>query len=266
MSNFLPKSAYDEPVLAAASLIIGFLAWGAHAVVPWRLPQASEAPRKAWALVAMPLLLAAVISTMLRLRSDPDAAIEQGLAQALGGSLLATIATLVVASLFAVDVIVALGNDRFGDKSWAAAGAIGVLALLLVSLAGERLRIGIGPGGIGPAFLAATAIRIAVTAAAGEALSSRRPAFAPWAGLLLPCYAFLLPPDLRTAVQDTGLIWTSVAGGGLFLSACFLPHRWQRVVILIATVLAGLFLARVAGLSDQLGRLPTSDLPTLLPL
>src|SRR6202035_3715771 len=83
-----------------------------------------------------------------------------------------------------------------------AASALAFLAA--AAFAGELLRAGEGPQGAPRLLLAAAACRLLLALAAGEAVAPGRPLLALAAGLLLPVYFLVLPPELRRLLAAGG--------------------------------------------------------------
>ncbi|HXO29760.1 MAG TPA: hypothetical protein VOA80_20580, partial [Thermoanaerobaculia bacterium] len=96
----------------ALLLFVLFVAWGAQAMVPWRL-SGTAARRRLWRAAALPLALAGLLAAYELADRNPDAAIATGLVPLLAsvpGRLLAVLApALLVAAL-----LVGLGGDRLG--------------------------------------------------------------------------------------------------------------------------------------------------------
>jgi hypothetical protein len=236
--------------------------WGAQAVVPWRLRAAGEEPRRRWAYGALPLLLTALLAALVYLRARPDAAFAAGLTPLLA-SLPGRLLALLSAALLACDLVLALGRGRLESQGWPIAAAFGLAWLAAASFAAELLRVGEGPSSSLAVLLLAAACRLLVTLGAGELLAPGRPLLALAAGIALPLYFLLLPAELRHPLAAAGGWLPLAAAALLFAAARFLPASLRRLGLAAAVLLAGVFLAWTADLSQALAGRPLPPLPPL---
>ena len=255
--------------------------WGAQAAVPWRLRgvgseggEGSEGgdrddahdgdhePRRRWAYAALPLLLTAILATLLYLRARPDAAVAAGLSPLLA-NVPGRILAILTAALLASDLLLALTRGRLERQGWAIAAALGLASLAATSLSAELLRVGEGPASPAHVLLLAAACRLLVGLAAGEVLAPGRPLLALAAGLALPLYPLLLPAELRRLLAAGGGWLPLAASAVLFLAARFLPPSLRRAGLAGGVLLAGLFFGLTAELSQTLAGRPLPPLPPL---
>lgn len=236
-----------------AGLILAWvlLAWGAQAAVPWRLPGTPPRIKRLWALAGPMLLATGALVTALHVRAHPDAAIEQRLypltASLPGRALAVLLPALLIASL-----VTTAGWRRMEDAGWRIAAGFGLAFLAAASWGWELLRVGEGPSGrLGP-FVITVVCRLLISLAAGEAAAPGRPLLAVLGGLALPVYWLLLPAELAQALQRGGHLLTLGAAALLFLAARWLPAALRRPALGAATLLAGLFLAQAAGISQTM--------------
>ena len=235
-------------------LTVALLAWGAQAVVPWRLTGLDPGRRRGWAVSLLPLLAAGSLAAYAFLQDHPDAAVVQGLypfATSRTGRLFAILLLAVALS----DLLIAAGWRRFEPLAWRLAAGFGLVFLLAASWAGELMRIGEGLSGSPLPVVLLTFLRLLTSLAAGEALAPGRPAAAPLAGAGLPLYWLLLPAPLAQALARNPAIFTLGAATLLLLAARWLPPSLRRLALGAGVLLAGLFLAQAASLSQGLGTL-----------
>lgn len=240
--------------MIAGLLFLQFVLLGVQAVAPWRLAAGGEAPRRLWALVALPLLLLSGILALLHLRLTPDAALTWGLAwppRALPAKLLLV---LIVAGAGAT-LVVALGWKQLEPVGFRIAAGLNLLLAAGAAFAGELLRTGQGPASGFTLLTLAAAGRLALTLAAGESVTGSPRWLAPIGALLLPLSLFAAPAALRPHLMRDGL--TLLAASLLLLAARFLPPSLRRPAALAGVALGALFLARSAELSAMLETRPT---------
>ena len=227
------------------------LGWGAQAVVPWRLPGVDPGRRRPWAVALLPLLVTGALAAFLYIEGHPDAAVVQEIypfTASRTGRLLAVL----LPALSLVDLVAALGGSRFESAAWRLTAVFGLTFLLIASWTGELLRIGEGPeGGLIPVLIL-TGLRLLLALAAAETLAPGRPILAPFAGLGLVLYDLLLPSQLAKVLWRSPAAFTLGAAVLLFLAARWLPPSLRRWTLGAATLLAGLFLAQAAQLSQAL--------------
>jgi hypothetical protein len=256
-----------SPILDGLLLAGMLLAWGAQAVVPWRLGKIGGiAPerRRRWALALLPLLVGGALAAFGHLQAYPDAAVVQGL-HPLGASTLGRALAVLFAALVLACALLAAGSRGLESAGWRIAAGFGLAFLLAASWTAELIRVGEGPGSAPQAFLALLFLRTLLALGAAEALAPGRPLLAVAAGLALPLYALLLPSSLAHALARH-LQWLPLAAAALlFLAARWLPPSLRRPALLAATLLAGLWLSQVAHLSEQLSAAPPPPMPSLPP-
>jgi hypothetical protein len=232
------------------------LAWGAQAVVAWRLPGEEPGRRRLWAVILLPLLATGAVAVLAQALRHPDAAVVHDL-YPLAASRTGRLLAVLLSALALVDLVAAAGGSRFEPAAWRLAAGFGLIFLLVASWMGELLRIGEGPeGGLIPLAIL-TGLRLLLALAAAETLTTRRPpgrpVFAPFAGAGLALYCLLLPAPLAQALWRQPAIFTLVSTAILFLAARWLPPSLRRWTLGAATLLAGIFLAQAARLSQGLG-------------
>ena len=242
-------------------LLLGWLllAWGAQAVVPWRLaasradltPERRQRVRP-WAVALLPLLAAGALAAFAYANRHPDAALAQGL-YPLSASRLGLLLAVLLAALALVDLVAAGAGRGFEPAAWRLAAGFGLTFLLAASLAGELLRIGEGPESDLIPLLVLAGLRLLLALAAAETLAPGRPLLAPFAGIALPLYVLLLPARLARALWGGPAAFTLLAAAVLLLAARWLPASLRRLALGAATLLAGLLLAQAALLSQRLG-------------
>ena len=255
----------DGPLLDGFLLGCILLAWGAQAVVPWRLADcladrlADRAPERRqrlrpWAAALLPLLAAGALAAFAHANRHPDAALAQAL-YPVSASRLGMLLAVLLAALALVDLVAAGGARSFEPAAWRLAAGFGLTFLLAASLAGELLRIGEGPESALIPLAILAGLRLLVSLAAAETLAppGHRPVFAPFAGGVLPLYVLLLPARLARALWGGPAAFTLGAAAVLFLAARWLPVSLRRLALGAATLLAGLLLAQAGLLSQRLG-------------
>ncbi len=227
------------------------LAWGAQAVVPWRLPRVDPGRRRPWAVALLPLLATGTLAVFVHVQGHPDAAVVHDL-YPLAASRTGRLLAVLLPALVLVDLVAIVGWSRFEPATWRLAAGFGLTFLLAASWTGELLRIGEGPeGGLIPLVLL-TGLRLLLALAAAETLAPGRPVLAPFAGAGLALYDLLLPAQLARALWRSPAVFTLGAAVLLFLAARWLPASLRRVALGAATLLTGLFLAQAAQLSQAL--------------
>jgi len=243
----------DGLLLAAA-----LFAWGTQATVPLKLPAAAPTARRLWAYAALPLLVGGALAAATYVRLHPEAAVAQGLFPFLAarpGRVLA----ILLAALFLADLVTAFGWRRLEDAGWRIAAGFGLGSLAAASWVGELLRVGEGPPSPAPALAAAVACRLLLALAAGEIAAPGRPLLALGAGLALPVYWFLLPEVLAASLAEGRQQLALGAAAILLLAARWLPAALRRPALAAGILLASLFLARAATLSQSIGQLDFSS-------
>jgi hypothetical protein len=249
-------------VIDALLLAWMLVAWGAVAAVPWRLAETMPDRRREWALSLLPLLASGALAAYGHLQIHPDAAVVQGIYPFGGSGMARIVAVLFVALALACGFAAATwrGLEAAG---WRIVAGFGLAFLLAATWAGELIRTGEGPSTGALAFAALILLRALVALGAAEAIAPGRPLLAAGAGLALPLYTLLLPAPLAHALGAQGR-WPPLAAAALlFLAARWLPARLRRAALLGAALLAGLWLAQAAHLSEQLSTRPLPPLPSL---
>ena len=238
------------------------VAWGAAAVVPWRLAGVVPERRRGWAFSLLPLLASGALAAYGHLQIHPDAAVVQGIYPFGGSGIARIVAVLFVALALACGFAAATWRD-LETTGWRIVAGFGLAFLLAATWAGELIRTGEGPSNGALAFVALILLRTLVALGAAEAAAPGRPFLAAGAGLALPLYTLLLPSPLTQALGAQGR-WPPLAAAAiLFLAARWLPARLRRPALLGAALLAGLWLAQAAHLSEQLSTRPAPPLPSL---
>jgi hypothetical protein len=240
-------------MIALELLAAGFVlaVFGAHALYPFRLAGGEEPARRAWALAAPALLLAAVTLCVWSLGRRPDEAVAWGLTHPLRGSMPAQLVALALAAALVSDLVVVFAWARLEPLAWRLHGALGALALLAQTLAAELVRIGWGPWRGTAAILAAAALRAPLALAAAELAVGPPRWCTTAAGPALAALALLFPAALRQALASE--LATLGAAAALLAAARFLPASLRRPAGAAGVLLALLFLARSADLSRVLG-------------
>jgi hypothetical protein len=237
-----------DPFVAYAGLV----AWGSHAVVPWRLARGPAARQHAWRLAAPLLLAAGVLAFALDVGLHADRAVAAGLGRLPAGSRLGLELAGCALALAAGDVAIFAARARLEAAAWRLAAGLALPALVVVTWAAELLRAGEGPLAAPPAALAAVACRALAALAAAELLAPGPPRWAPFAPLALGGYLLALPPLLTRALESQGDLLTLAAAALLLGTARWLPGRWRSIALAAGGLLAGLFFARAAALSEVL--------------
>jgi len=235
------KTGLDGLLLAGL-----LLAWGGQALLPWRLAGREER-RRAWSFVPLALLVAGALAAFGHLQNHPDAAVVQGL-YPLRAAKVGRILTILFPAVALADALLAAGRRSVEAPGWRIAAGFGLAFLLAASWAAELLRVGEGPASGTVALVTLALLRSLISLGAAEALAPGRPAFATAAGLALPLYALLLPATLAHALHGQWL--TLGAAALLFLGARWLPVSLRRPALVAATLLAGLYFAEAARLSQ----------------
>ena len=250
------------PLIADGLLLAGLLlAWGAQAVLPWRLAGLDAERRRAGALALLPLFLTGALAAFLYVVRHPDPAVVQGLFPLAASRSGRALAVLFVA-LTAADLLLFLTWRRLEAAGWRIAAGLGLVFLLAASWAAELTRIGEGPQGTVVPFLALVALRALAALGAAEALAPGRPLLAAAAGPGLLLYGLLLPAPLAHSLGAHRQWITLGAAALLLLGARWLPINLRRPALLGATLLAGLYLGQAARLSQEIG-LPLAPMPSL---
>jgi hypothetical protein len=242
----------EDPPLIADGLLLGWLllAWGAQAVLPWRLASRAAERRRAGALALPALLVTGALAAFAWVQRHPDAALVQGL-YPLGASTTGRTLAVLFAALILADALLAVGWRRLEAAGWRIAAGFGLLFLLGVSWAAELLRAGEGPESPLFALLVLTGLRALLALGAAEALAPGRPGLATAAGPGLLFYGLFLPAQLAQAL---GSQWPTLGAAALLLLAArWFPPHLRRAALLGAALLAGLYLGQAARLSQALG-------------
>jgi hypothetical protein len=238
-------------ILQIATLAIGLVVWGAHAVAPVGLPPDS---RRRAALLALPLAVASIIAMFAATAGQPDAAIAVGLGPGWPASVEGRASAVLLFAALVADGL-ALFLIKVDDPAGRGLGAaLGGAGLLGFALWGELLRSGEGPGTSMALFWVAVALRAGAALGAGELLLGGAARLAPIGAVALLAYPLTLPPALRDSLQRGGDWLTLAAAGSLFVLARFLPGRLRRAALAAAVLLAAIFFARAAHLSQLLQR------------
>jgi hypothetical protein len=230
-------------------LLLGglLLAWGAQALLPWRLAGLPAEVRRSRAWIPLALLIAGTLAAFAHLQAHPDAAVTQGL-YPFRASNVGRILTILFPALALADALLVGARRSLEPLGWRIAAGFGLAFLLAASWAAELLRMGEGPAS-GPVALAALVVlRSLISLGAAEALAPGRPAFAVAAGLALPLHALLLPAVLAHALHGQWI--TLGAAALLFLGARWLPGSLRRPALVAAVLLAGLYFGEAARLSQ----------------
>lgn len=246
--------------LTAAVLAWNLVAFGLHALAPFRLVDADPQRRRLWALAAPVLLGTSAVLTFFAVARRPDEALAWGLTDPLHGSLPARLLAVVLAAVVLTDVLVACGWRRLEPAGWRLAGSLGVVGALAHAFGSELLRIGWGPAAPLPWLAAATLLRLPLSLAAAELALGPPRLWVPLAGPGLVAATRLWPASARGALGTDTL--TLIAAAVLLVAARFVPPALRRAAGVAGLVLAVLFLARAAEVSRILGG--SGTLPELL--
>jgi hypothetical protein len=248
--------------LIADGLLLAWLllAWGAQAVLPWRLAgintelntELNTERRRSGALALLPLFLTGALAAFLYVLRHPDAAIVQGL-YPLGASKVGRTLTVLFFALLVSDLFLFLTWRRLEAAGWRITAGFGLVFLLASSWAAELTRIGEGPESAVIPFLALVILRALAALGAAEALAPGPPRFAAAAGPGLVLYGFLLPAQLAQALGTRGQWLTLATAALLLLGARWFPASLRRPALLSAALLAGLYLGEAARISAELG-------------
>ena len=248
----------EGPRLIADGLLLGWLllAWGAQAVLPWRLAgldtRLNTERRRAGALALLPLLLTGVLAAFFYVLRHPDPAIVQRL-YPLGASKAGRMLAVLFFALMMSDLFLFLTWRRLEAVGWRIAAGFGLVFLLVTAWAAELMRIGEGPESAAVPFLALAALRALLALGAAEALAPGPPLLAAAAGPGLVLYGCLLPAQVVHALGARGQWLTLATAALLLLGARWFPPALRRPALLGAALLAGLYLGQAARLSAELG-------------
>jgi hypothetical protein len=251
---------------ALDGLLLGWLllAWGAQAVIPWRLAGLAPTLRKRGALALLPLLVTGVLAAFLMIQGHPDAALAQALYPP-GASILGRALAVLFTATALAGALLATGWRSLEAVGWRLAALFGAALLLAATWAAELLRTGDGPASAPAAFIVLTLLRALIALGAAEALAPGPPRLAVAAGLALPVYALLLPAPLARALALHGQ-WLTLAAAALLLAAArWLPPALRRPALLAGALLAGLFLGQAVRVSETLAVPPLPPMPSLGP-
>jgi hypothetical protein len=242
--------------MIADGLLLGWvlLAWGAQAVLPWRLAGLAAERRRLGALALLPLLLTGALAAFFYAVRHPDAAVVQGLFP-LGASRTGRTLAVLFPALAVSDLLLFLGWRRLDGAGWRIAAGFGLVFLLATAWAAELLRVGEGLESALVPLVALALLRALLALGAAEALAPGRPVLAVAAGPGLLLYGLLLPAQLAQDLGAHGQWLTLAAAALLLLGARWLPAPLRRPALLGAALLAGFYLGQAARLSAELGRL-----------
>src|SRR4051812_9604339 len=93
------------------------VAWGAQAVVPWRLAALDPERRRPWVPALLPLLVTGALAAVGIVQLHPDAALVQGL-YPLGASGLGRGLAVLLPALALADILIAIGWRRMEAAGW----------------------------------------------------------------------------------------------------------------------------------------------------
>jgi hypothetical protein len=249
--------------MIADGLLLGWLllAWGAQAVLPWRLAGLDAERRRNGALALPPLFLTGALAAFFYVLRHPDPAVVQRLFP-LASSRSGRALMVLFFALMVSDLLLFFTWRRLETAGWRIAAGFGLLFLLAATWAAELMRVGEGPESDVLPFLALVALRTLAALGAAEALAPGRPLLAAMTGPGLLLYGFLLPAQLAHALGARGQWVTLAAAALLLLGVRWLPANLRRPALLGATLLAGLYFGQAARLSSELG-IPLQPLPPL---
>jgi hypothetical protein len=242
--------------MIADGLLLGWmlLAWGAQAVLPWRLAGLAPERRRLGALALLPLLLTGGLAAFLYATRHPDAAVVQGIFP-LGASRLGRALAVLFPALAVADLLLLFTWRRLEASGWRIAAGFGLVFLLAATWAAELIRAGEGPASALFALILLTLLRALLALGAAEALAPGRPVLAAAAAPSLLLYGLLLPALLARDLGAHGQWLTLAAAALLLLGARWLPTPLRRPALAGAALLAGLYLGEAARLSVELGTL-----------
>lgn len=244
-------------IIQTLALAVGLMVWGAHTLGGWRLDYPAWRRAASWGVPV------AVVAAMLLLRATVDqaaAAVAVGLGPGWPISAEGRMATVLILATLAGDALALVFRGRDEPQARRLGAVLGFAGLAGFAIWTELLCLGEGPDTTVASFWFATAARIAVGLGAGEIFLSGRPRLAGAAGLGLLLYPFCLPAAVAAALEANAVWLTLFAAAALFLLARFLPQPSARLALLAATLLAALFLARAAELSQAL----RDPMPTII--
>jgi hypothetical protein len=232
-------------------LILAFLllAWGAQAMIPWRLAGVAAERRRTWAYTLLPLLVVSVLAAIHFARTHPDAAVYQGL-YPLWLSRLGRVLSVLFPAMALADLVAMAGWRRMEEVGWWISAGFGLVFLLAVSTAAELMRTGEGPESAPTVLALQILLRMLLALGVAEALVPGKPVFAPMAGAALPFYYLLLPSAVAAVLWRSGQGITLGAASLLLLAARWLPRGLRRIALIGAALLAGLLIARAGDLSQ----------------
>ena len=244
--------------LIADGLLLAWLllAWGAQAVLPWRLARLDTGlnteRRGSGALALLPLLLTGALAAFFYVLRHPDAAIVQSL-YPLGAARTGRVLTVLFFALMVADLFLVATWRRLEAAGWRIAAGLGLVFLLAASWAAELTRVGEGPESALFPFLALVILRALAALGVAEALAPGPPLLAAAAGPGLVLYGCLLPAQVVHALGARGQWLTLATAALLLLGARWFPASLRRPALLGATLLAGLYLGQAARVSAELG-------------
>ena len=122
-------------------LAVALIAWGAQAVVPWRLRRENKEGRRRWGYAALPFLLAGTLAALFYVQARPDAAIAAGLAS-WKAAIPVRLVALFLAALLAADLVLAFGRSRLENRGWPLAAAFGLAFLAAAAFLGSSRLMG----------------------------------------------------------------------------------------------------------------------------
>jgi hypothetical protein len=246
----------ERPAMIADGLLLGWvlLAWGAQAVLPWRLAGLAAERRRLGALALLPLLLSGALAAFFYAVRHPDAAVVQGLFP-LGASRTGRTLAVLFPALAVSGLLLFFGWRRLDVAGWRIAAGFGLVFLLATAWAAELLRVGEGLESALVPLIALALLRALLALGAAEALAPGRPVLAVAAGPGLLLYGLLLPAQLAQDLGAHGQWLTLAAAALLLLGARWFPAPLRRPALLGAALLAGFYLGQAARLSAELGRL-----------
>ncbi|MFL6262519.1 MAG: hypothetical protein ACJ76Y_22710 [Thermoanaerobaculia bacterium] len=242
--------------MIADGLLLGWvlLAWGAQAVLPWRLAGLDPERRRLGALALLPLLLTGALAASFYALRHPDAAVVQGLFP-LGASRTGRILAVLFPALAVSGLLLFFGWRRLDRTGLRIAAGLGLVFLLATAWAAELIRVGEGPESALFALILLTLLRALLALGVAEAFAPSRPVLAAAAGPGLLLYGLLLPARLAQDLSAHGQWLTLATAALLLLGARWFPVPLRRPALLGAALLAGLYLGEAARLSAELGTL-----------